>query len=83
MRLLLLQSREETYSNHRGQGPHLAKRWEPRGFSRVAGKPPRAPQLEETPETPPSSRAEGLLFLPGLESNHESSLKSEEEAGLP
>ena len=24
----------------------------------------RAPQLEETPETPPSSRAEGLLFLP-------------------
>ena len=25
--------------------------------------PPRAPQLEETPETPPSSRAEGLLFL--------------------
>ena len=30
-------------------------------------KPPRAPQLEETPETPPSSRAEGLLFLHGLE----------------
>ena len=28
---------------------------------------------------PPSSRGEGLLFLPGLESNHESSLKSEEE----
>ena len=28
---------------------------------------PRAPQLEETPETPPSSRAEGLLFLHGLE----------------
>ena len=27
---------------------------------------PRAPQLEETPETPPSSRAEGLLFLHGL-----------------
>ena len=26
-------------------------------------KPPRAPQLEETPETPPFSRAEGLLFL--------------------
>ena len=25
------------------------------------------PQLEETPETPPSSRAEGLLFLHGLE----------------
>ena len=23
----------------------------------------RAPQLEETPETPPSSRAEGLLLL--------------------
>ena len=32
-------------------------------------KPPRAPQLEETPETPPSSRAEGLLYLHGLESN--------------
>ena len=31
----------------------------------------------------PSSQAEGLLFLPGLESNHESSLKSEEEAGRP
>ena len=38
---------------------------------------------EETPEMPPSSPAEGLLFLHGLESNHESSLKSEEEAGLP
>ena len=25
-------------------------------------KPPRAPQLEETPETPPSSRAEGALL---------------------
>ena len=46
-------------------------------------KPPRVPQLEETPEMPPSSRGEGLLFLPGLESNHESSLKSEEEAGIP
>ena len=29
-------------------------------------EPPRAPQLGETPETPPSSRAEGLLFLHGL-----------------
>ena len=27
------------------------------------------PLVEETPETPPSSRAEGLLFLHGLESN--------------
>ena len=26
------------------------------------------PIIEETPETPPSSRAEGLLFLHGLES---------------
>ena len=34
----------------------------------------RAPQLEETPETPPSSRAEGLLFLHGLESNPENSM---------
>ena len=46
-------------------------------------KPPRAPQLEETPETPPSSQAEGLLFLHGLESNPGSSLQTEEEAGLP
>ena len=41
-------------------------------------KPPRAPQLEETPETPPSSRAEGLLFLHGLESNPGSSLHTQE-----
>ena len=33
--------------------------------------------------TPPSSRAEGLLFLHGLESNPGSSLQTEEEAGLP
>ena len=46
-------------------------------------KTPRAPQLEETPETPPSSRAEGLLFLHGLEGNPGSSLQTEEEAGLP
>ena len=46
-------------------------------------KPPRAPQLEETPEMPPSSRAEGLLFLHGLESKPGSSLQTEEEAGLP
>ena len=43
-------------------------------------KTPTAPHLEETPETPPSSRAEGLLFLHGLESNPESSLQTEEEA---
>ena len=53
-----------------------------RSSSCLGRKPPRVPQLEETAEMPPSSRAEGLLFLPGLESNHESSLKSEEEAGL-
>ena len=40
-------------------------------------------QLEETPETPASWRAEGLLFLHGLESNPGSSLQTEEEAGLP
>ena len=40
-----------------------------RSSSCLVRKPPRAPQLEETPETPPSSRAEGLLFLHGLESN--------------
>ena len=45
-----------------------------RSSSCLGRKPPRAPQLQETPETPPSSRAEGLLFLPGLESNQESSL---------
>ena len=39
--------------------------------------------LEKTHETPPSSRNEGLLFLPDLESNPESSLQNEEEAGLP
>ena len=43
----------------------------------------KAPQLEETPETSPSSRAEGLIFLHGLESNPGSSLQTEEEAGLP
>ena len=41
------------------------------------------PLLEETPETSPSSPAEGLLFLHGLESNPGSSLQTEEEAGLP
>ena len=59
---------------------HLMRRVDSLDLGR---KPPRVPQLEETPEMPPSSRDEGLLFLPGLESNHESSLKSEEEAGLP
>ena len=53
------------------------------GVGRAGESPPRAPQLEETPETPPSSRAEGLLFLHGLESNPGSSLQTEEEAGLP
>ena len=37
-------------------------------------------QLEETPETPPSSPAERILFLHGLESNPGSSLQTEEEA---
>ena len=35
------------------------------------------------PETPPSSRAEGLLFLHGLESNPGSSLQTEESADIP
>ena len=39
------------------------------------------PVLEE--HVAPSSRAEGLLFLHGLESNPGSSLQTEEEAGLP
>ena len=46
-----------------------SKRGPVRSSSCLGRKPPRAPQLEETPETPPSSRAEGLLFLHGLESN--------------
>ena len=33
----------------------------------VYREPPRAPQLEKTHETPPSSRDVGLLFLHGLE----------------
>ena len=37
----------------------------------------------DSPGEPPSSRAEGLLFLHGLESNPGSSLQTEEEAGLP
>ena len=54
-----------------------------RSSSCLGRKPPRAPQLEETPETPPSSRAEGLLLLHGQESNPGSSLQTEEDAGLP
>ena len=46
-------------------------------------KTPKGTHLEETPETPPSSRAEGLLLLHGLESNPGSSLQTEEEAGHP
>ena len=46
-------------------------------------KTPTGAAVEETPGTPPSSRAEGLLFLHGLESNPGSSLQTEEEAGLP
>ena len=38
--------------------------------------PTLALQLEKTHETPPSSRDDGLLFLHGLESNHESSLQT-------
>ena len=34
-----------------------------RSSSCLGRKPPRAPQLEETPETPPSSRAEGAFEL--------------------
>ena len=39
-------------------------------------------QLEETHETPRSSRDEGLIFLHVLETNHESSLQTEEQAGV-
>ena len=74
-------------ADRRGQGAAGCLR---RGGPLVAWEPPsrhpspaHTPQLEETPETPPSSRAEGLLFLHGLESNPGSSLQTEEEAGLP
>ena len=56
---------------------------DPAGLQPGLQRPPRAPallwlpQLEETPETPPSSRAEGLLFLHGLESNPGSSLQTD------
>ena len=49
-----------------------------RTSSCLVRKAPRTPQLEETPEKPPSSRGEGLLFLPFLESNPESSLQTED-----
>ena len=48
------------------------------GIFPTQGKPPWAPQLEESPENPPSSRAEGLLFLHGLQSNPGSSLQTED-----
>ena len=51
--------------------------------SYLVRKPTLARQLKETDETPRSSRDEGLIFLHGLETNHESSLQTEEEAGLP
>ena len=59
----------------------------PSAASKLAGGP-----LEDRMEVnekflletvPPSSRAEGLLFLHGLESNPGSFLQTEEEAGLP
>ena len=46
-------------------------------------KTPTGPAARGNPETPLSSRGEGLLFLHGLESNPESSLQTEEGAGLP
>ena len=55
------------------------------GLQRVGRDTHTINQLHKlsTHETPPSSRAEGLLFLHGLESNPGSSLQTEEEAGLP
>ena len=49
---------------------------------RLSEAPWEVPQLEETPETPPSSRAEGLLFLHGLESNPGSSLQRKRHWGV-
>ena len=46
-----------------------------RAPSYLVRNPTLAPQLGKTHETPPSLRAEGLLFLYGLESNPESSLQ--------
>ena len=50
--------------------------------SYLVRKPTLARQLEETHETTRSSRDEGLIFLHGLETNHESFLQTEAEAGL-
>ena len=46
----------------------------------LVSKPTLALQLEKNHEIPPSSRDEALLFLQGLESNPESSLKIPQEA---
>ena len=44
--------------------------------SYLVRKPTLARQLEETHETPRSSGDEGMIFLHGLETNHESSLQT-------
>ena len=60
-----LQGVGEATTQRRGEAgmPWRRTRGSLRSSSCLRRKPPRAPQLEETPETPPSSRAEGLLFL--------------------
>ena len=67
-------------------------------FALECGFLPRASLVAQTVKNPPAmletrvqslggedplARAEGLLFLHGLESNPGSSLQTEEEAGLP
>ena len=54
-----------------------------RSSSYLVRKSTLARQLEETHETNRSSRDEGLIFLHGLETYQESSIQTEEEAGLP
>ena len=53
-----------------------------RGLEGVPGLP-GAPQDEAGLTRKFETSHEGLLFLPGLENNPESSLQTEEEAGLP
>ena len=62
-----------------GQRPGQRGRWL-EGCSPPRPKPTALARGLCRGAAPPSSRAEGLLFPPGLESNPESSLQTEEEA---
>ena len=78
---------EETVSKIRAQGSRVSlivvDPKADRFFSMVRAEAVVLEGARDPTETPPSWRAEGLLFLHGLESNPGSSLQTEEEAGLP